>query len=267
VEWHFLLRLTQRIWQLGAHPVAVLLSIASFAFGECEATVWLDYKATQIWQFPGSGAYFYIANRMAIDADGAPNAYHPADYGIDALKNSGFPNGNWRNVLVIDPYNAGRPYRQKSGNYAGYFLAKTSLQDQSLPITDPQRYVNAAKVPYIVFPRTFYFLKGTGVYGDFAMARRLPTGDVTAAILADGGPADDPLGEVSIALAERLGGKNVNPRDGSGTPKGRFLYVVFPNSKAQPSWPISPEDLQARAEKCLAAIGGWDPILACVTAQ
>lgn len=199
--------------------------------------------------------------------DGAPNAYHPEDRGIDALANAGYPGGGWRNVLVADPDNPSLPYQQKSGAYRGYFISKTSLQDRSVPETDVRRYVDAAKVPYLVFPGEFHLLKGTGDYDDLVMARRLGNGEMTGAIIADGGPRDAPLGEVSIALATRLGGKQVSPRTGSGAPKGPFLYVVFPKSKARPSWPVSAEDLQARTQESVAASGGWDRILACVPGQ
>jgi hypothetical protein len=60
-------------------------------------------------------------------------------------------------------------------------------------------------------------------------------GQESAAIVADVGPRNDPLGEVSIRLAENLGGHNVNPRNGAGMPTGRFAYVVFPRSKATPA--------------------------------
>jgi hypothetical protein len=57
------------------------------------AEFWQEYQGTQLWHFPGSAAYFYLTERMAIDADGAPNAYHPEDQGIDALANAGYPDG------------------------------------------------------------------------------------------------------------------------------------------------------------------------------
>jgi hypothetical protein len=253
----------QRIIQ----SLSLFTYLGSVAFGACDATVWTEYKGAKIWRLPESDAYFYVVTRMNIDADGAPNAYHPEDRGLDALVNAGHPDHGWRNVLVADPDDPSVPYRQKSGEYQGYFVSKTSLQNRNLAETDVHCYVNAAAVPYLVFPGKFRLMKGTGDYGDLVMARRLTTGQVTGAIVADGGPQDAPLGEVSIALATRLGGKNVNPRTGAGAPKGPFVYVVFPKSKAQPSWPVSDEDLQARAQKSLAAVGGWDRILACVTAQ
>jgi hypothetical protein len=57
----------------------------------CDAVDFLVYEETTLLKFPGSDAYFYVTEKMAIDADGAPNAYYPQDRGIDALANAGFP--------------------------------------------------------------------------------------------------------------------------------------------------------------------------------
>jgi hypothetical protein len=73
----------------------------------------------------------------------APNAYHPDNRGIDDLSNANDPNGDWRSVLTEDPDDPSRPYVQSSGEFAGSFVSKTSLEDQTRPATDPQRYVDA----------------------------------------------------------------------------------------------------------------------------
>ena len=49
-----------------------------------------------IWHLPGSPVFFYEAG-MTIDADGAPNAYHPDNTGLDDLRNAGAP-GNWEGL-------------------------------------------------------------------------------------------------------------------------------------------------------------------------
>jgi hypothetical protein len=204
---------------------------------------------------------------MAIDADGAPNAYHPEDTGIDALANAGFPNGAWKSILVVDPRDATRPFVQVAGSFAGFFVSKTTLQDPTRAETDPTRYVNSNAVPYLVFPGAFHELKGTGSFGDVAMVRNLRNDRVSAAIVADGGPKHAPLGEVSIRLAENLGGENVNPRNGAGMPRGPFLYVLFPKSHATPKWPLTTGQIDQRATSLLAGIGEWDRVLACIERQ
>ena len=151
----------------------------------CDAIDFLTYEGTVARKFPGSTAYFYVTDRMAIDADGAPNAYHPEDRGIDALANAGFPNGGWKSILAVDPHDPAKPFVQPAGPFAGFFVSKTTLQDPTRAETDPARYVDSTRVPYLVFPGAFHALAGTGTMGDLAMARNLRTGAVTAAIVAD----------------------------------------------------------------------------------
>ena len=229
----------------------------------CDAVDFVVYEGTPLRKFDTS-AYFFVTERMSIDADGAPNAYHPNDTGIDALANAGFPNGSWRSILVVDPADATKPFVQPDGPFAGFHVSKTALQDSGRPETDINRYVDSTRVPYVVFPATFHNLTGTGTMGDLVVARNLSNSKVSSAIVADVGPAHARLGEVSIRLAERLGGSHVNPRNGSGMPKGSFLYMVFPMSHAKPKWPVSVDQIDALALSKLDAIGGWDRLLACV---
>ena len=62
------------------------------------------FRGTQIFRQANNLAYAYETNHTAVDADGAPNAYHPDDIGLDALANAGYPHTNWwKDVLVPDP--------------------------------------------------------------------------------------------------------------------------------------------------------------------
>jgi hypothetical protein len=201
---------------------------------------------------------------MAIDADGAPNAYHPKNIGIDANGNAGFPNGGWRNVILPDPAHPSRPYVQMEGEFAGFFLSMTTLQDRTRPATEPTRYVDSRNVPYVVFPGDFFKMAGTGELGVLGVARNLRTGQTSPMIFADSGGTDHALGEVSIRLAENLGGQNVNPRTGSGAPRGPFAYVIFPGSQASPPWPLTLEELKQWTDAELAKIGGWESVAACI---
>ena len=157
------------------------------------AEPWMTYHGVAIWQVPGASAYTYTTDHVEIDADGAPNAYHPGDTGLDALGNAGYPNGGWRSVLAVDPNDGSAPYVQTTGPFAGYYVARTSLQDTRLAEIDPQRYVDATAFPYIVFPGNFNASAGTGMPGDFVMAKHIQTGKVSAAIVADIGPPTAPL--------------------------------------------------------------------------
>ena len=123
------------------------------AAAACHAAQSSAYRDTKIWTIPNTRAYFYATRRMAIDADGAPNAYHPEDRGIDALANAGFPNRDWKSVLVIDPRDPRKPFVQTEGEFAGFFISKTTLQDPRLPVTDARRYVDSRQVPYTSYSR------------------------------------------------------------------------------------------------------------------
>lgn len=238
------------------------LTCAAFA-QTCTAENWITFKGVSIRKFAGSTAYFYVTERIAIDADGAPNAYHPDDSGIDALANAGYPHGGWKSILAIDPKDASKPFKQTDGAFAGYFVSMTTLKDKTRATTDPARYVDATSVPYMVFPSTFWKLKGTGDFGDLAVGRSIEKNTTSSAIVADAA-GDKPLGEVSVKLAENLGGKPVNPRTGAGAPGGKFIYVVFPGSKSQPAWPVTVADIETRANALLTAVGGWQAVLDCV---
>lgn len=249
-------------WIVGSLLAASLVLPIGPAWAGCDS--WTSYRGIALHRFPGSKTYAYRTSRIAIDADGAPNAYQPQDRGIDALANAGFPNRGWKSVLVTDPDDDSRPFVQKSGEFAGFFVSMTSLRDHGLPGTDPAGYVDARLVPYIVFPGRFYRMAGTGRLGVLGMARNLSTGQTSAMIFADMGGKEDDLGEVSIKLAENLGGHDVNPRTGAGAPRGPFAYVIFPGSEASPPWPVSADKMRERTEAELTKIGGWDAVLACL---
>lgn len=221
---------------------------------------WIDYAGTEIRQIDDGPAYTYRTAHKSLDADGSPRAYHPkAGMGLDDNLNAGYPNKGWRGVLVVDPHDASKPYVQTDGSCAGFFLSKTSLRDRNGAATAPATYVDAETVPYIVFPGEFYAIPGSGRYGDLAMVRTADGKHETAAIVADGGPAKAPLGEMSLALAAALnpGGDTPNPRTGEGAPKGEIEYIVFPGSASTPAWPRTLGSIRSAAEGLLLSAGGW----------
>lgn len=263
----------------GICSVGVLVLLCGEALAQnppaCTFDAWRTYQGTQLYQHrpdpnTAADAYYYVTQRISIDADGAPNAYHPNDTGLDELANAGYPNGNWQSMLVPDPGAPNRPYVQVGGSFAGFFVSATALQDASLPATDPDRYVDASTIPYLVFPSTFHQIQGTGRMGDFGYAINLTTGDPTGFIVADVGPANHSLGEISIAMANELGGHEANPRNGSGAPSGPFAYVVFPASSAQnpaDRWRLPDNTIQTRAFELLTQIGGPEMIRSCIAAH
>jgi hypothetical protein len=241
----------------------------------CQFSAWTTYNGVSLRKH-SSGAYLYKTSHKQIDADGAPNAYHPADVGktcsataglkgLDCPANAGYPNGSfWRDVLAVDPSNSNKPYVQPSGPFAGYFVSMTSLVDSSKASTDIARYVSSTAFPYIVFPGAFAQMTGTGKRGDLGYAINL--GDTTKKthfVVAETGPTNALLGEMSIELARRMGGNNPNPINGAGAPSGTILYVSFPFSGNTYTWPRTNTQMGNDIQTLLSSVGGEAGILAC----
>lgn len=251
-------------WMTKGLLSAFWLSAATSASATCSFESWLDYEGDHLFTHPTRAAYIFVTSHKAADADGAPNAYHPEDIGLDYLANAGYPNTNWwKDVLVADPANPKKAYRQTDGLFEGYFVSKTSLQDLSKRETDPSRYVDATNVPFFVLPGSFYKLKGTGRLGDLGYAFNLATGDSSPFVVADIGPRKAKLGEISVALAEGIGGRDVNPRNGSGLPPGKVLYILFPNSSRSNTWPLTIGKIKQASEAVLEAVGGMHSVMEC----
>lgn len=200
------------------------------AQGNCSETLLLNFEMRHdgeaerdipIGHLPGNPAFFYESG-MTIDADGAPNAYHPDNSGIDDLGNAGAP-GNWEG-LAKDAH--GEPFIQGPDDpFPGYYVSETALADRSKAINDPARYVDASKIPFMVLPGAL--ARGLGAHvGDFAIVFNERNGRSSYAIFGDVGPMDR-IGEGSVALAENLGIRS-DARNG-GTWRG-VLYMVFPGS-------------------------------------
>jgi len=64
----------------------------------------MDVGRVSVWTLSPGAAFFYMGG-MAIDADGAPTAYHPnGTSGLDALGNAG------RRPILAAPWRRCRPY-------------------------------------------------------------------------------------------------------------------------------------------------------------
>lgn len=199
------------------------------------------------------GSVFFSAG-MAIDADGSPRAYHPrSSVGLDYLENAGRP-GHWW-ALVVDP--DGAPVVQGEGDPApGYYVSMTALEDRGKAETDPHRYVDAERIPYVVLPAKARTEIGIWL-GDLALVVDPESGKQAFALFADIGP-NGHLGEGSIALAKALGIPS-NPRRG-GTDR-KLTWLVWPGTgdhhphddawiKAQGRAAFEAWGGQARLERC-----------------
>lgn len=208
-----------------------------------------------IWRLPGSTAFFYESG-MTIDADGAPNAYHPENTGLDDLANAGAP-GNWQGLAKDGD---GQPFVQGPNDpFPGYFVSATALADHTKPVNDPTRYVDASRIPFIVLPGGMTRQIGARP-GDFAMVFNRRNGKSSYAIFGDVGPSTR-IGEGSVALAENLGIRS-DARNG-GTRSG-VLFLVFPGSGN--GRPRSIEEINAESEKLLHGWGGIEQVTSCTAA-
>jgi hypothetical protein len=206
-----------------------------------------------ILRMPGGNAFFFEAG-MTIDADGAPNAYHPDNTGLDDLANAGAP-GRWEG-LAKDEF--GEPYVQGPNDpFPGYYVSSTALTDRTKSPNDPARYVDSTRIPFVVMPSRM--ARGIGMRpGDFAVVFNLRNGQSSYAIFGDVGPSDR-IGEGSIALAQNLG-IHSDARNG-GTRRG-IAYLIFPGSGD--GWPKTVEQINAQADNLLQAWGGIDLLSACM---
>ena len=206
-----------------------------------------------IWSMDDGSAIMFRTG-MTIDADGAPNAYNAKNTGLDDLSNAGSP-GHWDGIVSNRD---GEPFVQGPDDpFPGFYVSQTSLFDWGKEITDPTRYVDASKIPYIVLPGELSHQFGARL-GDFAVVMNLRRGTVANAIFADIGT----LGEGSIALADKIGIWS-DAREG-GT-RGGILYLVYPGSGDR--HPHSLDEINAETAKIFQQWGGMERLTACATDQ
>jgi hypothetical protein len=218
----------------------MLLHISAWARGGEQ------FREVPVWQLLDRQAFFFISG-MTIDADGSPNAYHPGgaadDAGLDELSNAGKP-GEWNGIITDrdgDPL-----IQQERDPYPGYYISCTSLFDKTKTFSDPTRYVDASKIPYVVLPQDIAD-RGGARLGDFAVVVNLGNGKSSFAIYADIGT----LGEGSVALANALG---IQSDARHGGESDGILYLLFPGSGNRR--PRTVAEIQSAGEKLL--IDQWD---------
>jgi hypothetical protein len=202
------------------------------------------FRGVPVWQLPDRQAFFFVSG-MTIDADGAPNAYHPDDTGLDELANAGAP-AHWNGIVTDRDDNP--LIQQKSDPFPGYYISCTSLSDKTKKLTDPTRYVDASKIPYVVLPQDLADREGVRL-GDFAFVRNLRNGKSSFAIYADIGT----IGEGSIALADTLG---IWSDARQGGESDGILYLLFPGSGNLRPRTIG--EIRSEGEKLLYQRGGMN---------
>lgn len=233
----------------------------SMAGGTADTEVVRTIGGVRILRLVGGAAVFYTS-RMHVDADGCPRAYGPENSGIEDNRNAQRSNGSFsRNVIVLDEN--GEPVRQRSTDPApGFFISKTALGDPDLPDRNPNKWVDALTVPYLVLPGGG---AGGARAGDAALVIRRDTGVQVKAIVGDIGPADE-TGEASMCCAglvsglslsqitetlARTSGSLIDPRNGG--PRGNnFRYIAFPNTGMR--WPKTATEIEQRVDAALASL-------------
>ncbi len=195
---------------------------------------------------------------MTVNADGAPNAYHPnKSRGLDFLANAGRP-GNWWGLATDSNTPSGNPLIQTSGEFKGYYVSHTSLCDGPRGDEDTAKYVDARHISYIVLPPQL--LDGCFArLGDLAAVYNMRNGHLEYAIVADRGPRDA-IGEGSIALAARLG-IGTDLRGHRAGQSGDVVYLVFPGTASEPAWPRERDSIQQGAANAFNAWGGLEVLL------
>jgi hypothetical protein len=170
------------------------------------------------------------------------------------LSNAGAP-GRW-NGIITDK--AGDPLLQRAGDpYPGYYISCTSLSDETKHFSDPTKYVDASKIPYVALPREIAD-RGGARLGDFAFVMNLQNRYSSFAIYADIGT----LGEGSIALANALA---ISPDARRGGQSDGILYVLFPGSGNLRPRTLS--EIQREGKKLLSDWDGVESLSSCVDSE
>jgi len=226
--------------RMGVGSALYVLAGIAAASPMCYPVDFLSVGQTTVYAQQASTTVLTFKAGMSIDADGAPTAYHPENTGLDDLKHAGTP-GRWHALVTDNNRRDGRPIIQTNQDPApGYYVSTTSLFDRHKALSDPTRYVDALRIPYIVLPTGLH----AGVQlGDLAVVINGRNDRMAFAIYADNGPSSR-IGEGSIALARQLGVSS-SPR--SGGVEDNMLYIVFGGSGKR--HPLSYMDIQEIASR------------------
>ena len=223
-------------------------------------------RGNHIWRDEGAQGPLIYVSGMAVDGDGSPHCYHPANKGLDYLGNA-HDGDRWFGVVTRNKV----PVIQGAGDPApGYYVSPTTLVDPSIKDdANPRRYVDSEQVPFIAFPSRLYTVDepktdigrlALGVnLGDYVVVYDMKTGRSCGGLFADVGPAYK-LGEASIRVAKELG-VNPSPKNGGVDATLRNAYVVFPRSFtkfASAPWSQKPEQVLERAGQLFAEWGEDD---------
>ncbi|MEZ5831103.1 MAG: glycoside hydrolase family 75 protein [Dongiaceae bacterium] len=239
---------------------------------------------------------------LAINIDGAPNAYHikGRPFGaLDTLCNAGRaissargtyegstrcgdflkdvaaarkngwhgdPRIEWYGLATVDR-TRNEPVVQDDGPYEGYFVSTTSFQNTAFDLGDPRRYLDSRTVPFIVLPgRSPFFVRAGVALGNVAFVIDPNSGHEAFAIVGDTGPARA-LGEGSIALAAAIRGKKIDPQTLTSKQVEALAIAEPIVTIVFPGTHVQPPYVRAQIDTAGAAaaeaLGGMDRLRAC----
>lgn len=240
----------------------------------------------------------------AVNTDGAPNSYHPADpWGTEGLAINTICNGvsavtaagetvDYRQCRrLVDIFTAERDAGWPAGGdriqfYGavaeadsgagaerpclqpdGAMVSSTSLlADPARGRCDPARYLDAQSVPFLIVPgHSGLSARGMSL-GDLAVVVNPATGRTVYAVVGDGGPKTG-LGEGSVALDAALLGRTDRPttlRQSYGFAVPDAFTFVMTGTRAQA--PYTAESLARQGQAALEALGGEARVAACLAA-
>ena len=184
---------------------------------------------------------------MAVDVDGAPNAYGPDNkLALDDELNAHVgakPGG--RIVGYLTKNNDGRtPIVQGPRDpFPGFYISTSAYEDrQNAQVIDPRRYVNAAEINYTLLAAA---ARTAGVrLGDFCTVHSLRTRFTVYAIVGDSGNSRGAEG--SLALLQRLGYDLKDGKSG-GEDDARIVVRYFALTNPEKLFFFLQSDLETRA--------------------
>ncbi len=188
---------------------------------------------------------------MAVDVDGAPNAYGPKSRDKDTLddERNAHEGADPRRPIVgyLTKNDDGRtPIVQNASSgdpFPGLYISTTGYADKGNPrLDDPRRYVNAAEINYTLWAKK---ARLAGVKrGDFCTVHSLRTRQIVYAIVGDSGNSEG--NEGSLALLQRLG-YNVKDGRAGGESAAKIVVRYFAGTNSESRFFFQQADLEATA--------------------
>jgi len=197
---------------------------------------------------PYHGQPVEMTTSMAVDVDGAPNAYGPKDKPTLDYELNAHEGARLSGKIVGYLTEGGHPVLQGPKDpYAGYYISTTGFADEmNVNLHDPRRYLDASKVNYVVLGRLAR--QKHVVLGDFAAVHSTATGKSVYAIVGDSGNSSGAEG--SLALLQALGYPFTNGKSDS-VHKKEIIIRYFPGSNPGHTFYPAQEQIDKRA----AALG------------